>query len=154
MHKEIECFRNEITKHNSEFSKLGYSLIAEKVFNPEKLEYVYYEIKYSNNNNNKLITFNLHPSTNLLCKNQIVAYITFNSMSFGISEYLAYQKLHRKIKSEDIEPYRFIFASDNLKTSISSRLTNIFDLFSSELKKYLTTDEWIHIPIHDPRDDY
>jgi hypothetical protein len=152
MNKEIEIFRTEIRKYDSEFKALGYSLYEEKTYNPDHLEHIFYEIKYSNHY--KIITFDFYPSTTQLCTNQILAYITFNSMSFGISEYLAYTKLQRKLRFGDADPYRFIIDSENLEKSISQGLSQIFELFLGELKKYLTTDEWISIPMHDPRDDY
>jgi hypothetical protein len=152
MNKEIEIFITEIKKYNTELSASGYSLYEEKTYNPDHLEHIFYEIKYSNHY--KIITFDFYPSTTKLCTSQIVAYVTFNSMSFGISEYLAYLKFQRKLRSRDADPYRFIIDSKNLEKSISQELNQIFELLFGELKKYLTTDEWISIPMHDPRDDY
>lgn len=154
MNKEIKYFKNELFKYNADFGELGYRLKTEKIFNVEKVEYVYYEVSYLNKKNGKLITFNFYPSTSKFCNNQVIIYFTFNSISFGLSEYLAYQKLQRRINVIDVEPYRFTCDVYNLRNSISHCLNRVFDLFYNELKEFLTTEMWIQVPISDPRDDY
>lgn len=151
MNKEIEIFSAQIKNYNFEFNKLGYSFYEERTYNPNRLEHIFYEIKYTNHY--KIVTFVFYPSTTKLCSKQIAVYITFDSRSFGISEYLAYSALQREIRFKDVDPYYFIIDSKNLEKSISQKLKQIFELLFGELRKYLTTDEWISIPIHDPRDD-
>ena len=152
MNLEIEIFKNIIKSFDFK-SELGFSFFEEELFNKNSEDNFFrYQLI---NRSNKSISIIYYPCNRSTTSNEIEAYLVDpNGYSIGLSEYLAYEKLNKRLNHDDVLPYRFKVDCDNLQQSISVQLQRISDLMHGEFKKYLTTEATIHIPVQDPRDEY
>lgn len=151
MNLEIEKFKNQISKFDFNI-KLGYSFFDEMTFN-ENSPNEFFRCQFKNSLN-KLISFTYYPCDRLLTSNEIEVLLIYpNGCSVGLSEYLAYKHLKKRLSFEDVVPYRFKVDCENLEKSIICQLNQISNLLHFEFKKYLITEELISIPYIDPRDE-
>ena len=77
-----------------------------------------------------------------------------NKTFFDIPSFLAFKEYNRTIKLEDKLNYRFKLNPSDFNSSISKSLNDIKSILESELIGIISNNDWISIPIHDPRDDY
>jgi hypothetical protein len=152
MNSEIEKFKYYIEKCDF-YSNLGYSGFKQNLFNENtENEFFQYELK---NDMNKIIQFTYYPCNRLITSNEITMNLIYpNGGSTNLSGYLAYKKLKKRLKYEDILAFRFKVDCDLLEKSILTRLKQISDILHGEFKKYLVTEDFMVIPMYDPRDDY
>jgi len=149
---EIEKFKKEIAKLDFN-SELGFCFLEENVYN-ENTENEFFQYKLKNDLN-KIISFTYYPCNRPVTSNEIALILIYpNGGSTNLSDFLAYKQLNRRLSYEDVLQYRFKVDCDKLEQSIQFQLQKISTLLNGELKIYLMTEEWIFIPMHDPRDDY
>ncbi len=153
MNLEIQKFKNQILAFDF-LSELGFSFLEEELYNENKAKETFYRYQLKNNLN-KVISITYYPCNRLVTSNEIEVILIYpKGGSTGLSEYLAYKKLNKKLTHEDVLPYRFKVDCNKLTESILLQLNNISNLLNGEFKKYLITEEFLFIPTHDPRDNY
>lgn len=155
MDKEIEIFKKLLFFNRDYFGKMGYTRYVEEIYNVNSLENIFCVCSFCNDELSKKITFTFCSSVKESIEKVIEVYLTENnSTSIDIPTFLAYKELKRKIRHEDTEKYWFKVDPKRLEESIQEQLAKIIALLNTDLHKIFTTDEWIDIPTHDPRDDY
>lgn len=154
MNSDIKIFKDCLKKENIFFNKIGYIPLSEKTFNESVPQSIFFQSKYFNANLEKEITFTFYPTTTEITNNQIEVYVTYNNSSIDVSTFLAYKEVNRTIKHEDIQKYRFIIDPKSLEFSIRFQLKKIRDILFNEMHNIIAKQEWLNIPIYDPRDDY
>ena len=156
--KEIKLFEKLFLSTEMYFNNSGYFLENKKAVNEGSSEECFIST-FFNKKLEKEITFIFFPSKGKDVKNRItVGFAKIDSVgnisSMNIPKFLAYKELNRKIRYEDTEKYWFKVDPKRLEESIQEQLAKIIALLNTDLHKIFTTDEWIDIPTHDPRDDY
>lgn len=155
MNNGIQIFKRGLLVLQRFFESVGYNIFMEEIYNPHSSEDIFYKCTFENQALRKKINFIFYPPNRKILNNEISVHITKNdSVSIDIATYLAYKELNTSIKFEDTKKYRFKIENSNLEGSIGEQLSKIKDTLTNQLNNILTTDEWIAIPVHDPRDDY
>lgn len=158
MNQESEVFERLLLNEQEYFNAYRYSFNEKKLFN-ENSQNEFTIFRFKNSKLNKYLVFTFYPSAGRIIKNEFTVGFTksdeFNrSFSLDVPAFLAYKELKRTIHYEDAEKYRFKVKSSQLELSIKEQLQLVKNILSTDLHSILTTNEWIDIPHHDPRDDY
>lgn len=158
MKKETKLFEDLFLSNELYFNSMGYFFKQKELLNKDSKE-EFMQYFFFNKNLKKEIVFTFYPSTGKYVNNAIGVGFTIidrvgNYSSMSIPHFLAYKELNRKIQYEDTEKYDFNVDPERLEESIKEQLDKIIDLLNTDLYKIFTTETWIKIPFHDPRDDY
>ena len=138
--------------------KYGFSLKKEALFNEDTFN-EFMRISFYNESIRKEIILDFYGSNGEIIENEISVIIgredsNGNKTFFDIPAFLAFKDLNRTIKYEDKLNYRFKLNPSDFELSISKSLNEIISILKSELLGIISNNDWISIPIHDPRDDY
>jgi len=154
MNSEIKLFRALLQERKDFFESNSYIFEEEKIYNEGDRE-EFFRVTFKNKVLYKEIFFDFYTSFGKYTKNEITASITKEGQSaIGIATFLAYKNLNQTIRYEDREKYRLKVDPQNLEEAINQQLDRIIEILSTDMKELFTTEAWMRIPIHDPRDDY
>lgn len=156
MDNEVKTFERLFYSSNDYFLFLGYHFQNKKKHDKLYSSDIYFEYSFYNKKVNKYLLFDYFPSTNIYPRmKEIYVFITNeNNKIIGLPEYLAYKKYNKAISSPMTEEFLIRFDSMNFEESIMEQLEKIKNILSTDLYKILTTNEWVNIPIPNPRDEY
>jgi hypothetical protein len=159
MNTESKIFENKCKEQFFDFASLyGFTFKEETLSNEDSLNELM-RISFYNESRRKEIFLDFYGSKGDIIKNEINVFFSRedsygNKTFFDIPSFLAFKEHNRTIKYEDKLNYRFKLNPSDFNSSISKSLNDIKSILESELLGIISTNDWISIPIHDPRDDY
>ena len=159
MNTESKIFEIICKEQFSDFiGKYGYILQKESLLNEDTINEIM-RISFYNQSLHKEIILDFYGCNRGTTENEISITVgkenSFgNKTFFDIPSFLAFKDLNRTIKHEDKLNYRFKLNPLDFKSSISKSLNDIVSILKSELLGIISNNDWVSIPMHDPRDDY
>ncbi len=151
---EIKAFQNVFEKFIPLFENVNYKKGELRNYNENDSD-AFTVITLYNHDLQKSVAFTFYPLSSKIIQGQIsVNLAKSDGSTLDLANFLAYRETRKTIDYSVRQQYVFKISPVNTMQSIELQLQKIIDLLFNEFRPYFLENDWLNIPIKDPRDDY